>query len=347
MAQPNVAREPSMEEILASIRRIIESNETNGEPGRDGQFANQFDADDEIVLDDEADDGFATELAANDRGLPSSYGQAPELHSAHLDVANLDMGEAAPAQERSLSLADVAARVRAASARQQEHASAARAPEIRAPQLATVTELRGTISPVAASVSAPLASEPVADLTSEPLRPAAPARSSMPDFASISRPPMPPMPREQVEPAPAVVREAEIPAVQLPVAAASVSRGYDAPPVTAAEAASLPPVELKPAPVAAPLAVSVPAAAAPAETLPAKIEDAAATLLSETAGAQVAKSFNELAAVFDGLERRSVEEMAQEMLRPMLQEWLDDNLPTLVERLVREEIERVARGSRR
>ena len=27
MAQPNVAREPSMEEILASIRRIIESNE--------------------------------------------------------------------------------------------------------------------------------------------------------------------------------------------------------------------------------------------------------------------------------------------------------------------------------
>ena len=34
-------------------------------------------------------------------------------------------------------------------------------------------------------------------------------------------------------------------------------------------------------------------------------------------------------------------------LLPMLQEWLDDNLPTLVERLVREEIERVARGPRR
>ena len=27
MAQPNVAREPSMDEILASIRRIIESND--------------------------------------------------------------------------------------------------------------------------------------------------------------------------------------------------------------------------------------------------------------------------------------------------------------------------------
>jgi cell pole-organizing protein PopZ len=83
-----------------------------------------------------------------------------------------------------------------------------------------------------------------------------------------------------------------------------------------------------------------------AQSLPAKIEEAA-NLLSVEAGAQVARSFNELAAVFSGLEHRSVEEMAQEMLRPMLQEWLDDNLPTLVEKLVREEIERVARGPRR
>jgi cell pole-organizing protein PopZ len=34
------------------------------------------------------------------------------------------------------------------------------------------------------------------------------------------------------------------------------------------------------------------------------------------------------------------------MLRPMLRVWLDDNLPTIVERLVRAEIERVARGGR-
>jgi cell pole-organizing protein PopZ len=30
----------------------------------------------------------------------------------------------------------------------------------------------------------------------------------------------------------------------------------------------------------------------------------------------------------------------------MLKQWLDDNLPVLVERLVRAEIERVARGGR-
>jgi cell pole-organizing protein PopZ len=34
------------------------------------------------------------------------------------------------------------------------------------------------------------------------------------------------------------------------------------------------------------------------------------------------------------------------MMRPMLKTWLDDNLPALVERLVRTEIERVARGGR-
>ena len=62
---------------------------------------------------------------------------------------------------------------------------------------------------------------------------------------------------------------------------------------------------------------------------------------------QVSRSFSELAAAFDGTERRSLDEMAEEMLRPMLKDWLDDNLPTLVERLVREEIERVARGPRR
>jgi len=37
-------------------------------------------------------------------------------------------------------------------------------------------------------------------------------------------------------------------------------------------------------------------------------------------------------------------ELVRDMLRPMLKVWLDDNLPPLVERLVRNEIERVARG---
>lgn len=68
------------------------------------------------------------------------------------------------------------------------------------------------------------------------------------------------------------------------------------------------------------------------------------SLLSEQAGRQVAAAFGELSEAFAASRKRSFDEMAEEMLRPMLQDWLDNNLPTLVERLVREEIERVARG---
>ncbi|MDA4846680.1 PopZ family protein [Hoeflea poritis] len=67
-------------------------------------------------------------------------------------------------------------------------------------------------------------------------------------------------------------------------------------------------------------------------------------LISQEAGDKVAASFDNLShAVVNG-PSRSFDEIAEDMLRPMLQQWLDDNLPTLVERLVREEIERVARG---
>nr|WP_245295150.1 DUF2497 domain-containing protein [Pseudaminobacter manganicus] len=69
------------------------------------------------------------------------------------------------------------------------------------------------------------------------------------------------------------------------------------------------------------------------------------TLISEQTGRQVAAAFGELSEAFASRNRKSLDEMAEEMLRPMLQDWLDNNLPTLVERLVREEIERVARGT--
>jgi len=68
-------------------------------------------------------------------------------------------------------------------------------------------------------------------------------------------------------------------------------------------------------------------------------------ILSEQAGRQVAAAFGELSEAFSSNRRRSFEEIAEEMMRPMLQDWLDNNLPVLVERLVREEIERVARGA--
>ena len=69
-------------------------------------------------------------------------------------------------------------------------------------------------------------------------------------------------------------------------------------------------------------------------------------LLSSRSGDLVSASFEELDRAIREGQLRSMEDMAEEMMRPMLQEWLDDNLPRIVERLVREEIERVARGGR-
>jgi len=39
----------------------------------------------------------------------------------------------------------------------------------------------------------------------------------------------------------------------------------------------------------------------------------------------------------------TIEEMVREMLRPMLRDWLDTNLPSMVERIVRDEVARIVR----
>mgnify|MGYP001285338901 FL=1 len=41
---------------------------------------------------------------------------------------------------------------------------------------------------------------------------------------------------------------------------------------------------------------------------------------------------------------RTLEDVVRELLRPLLKQWLDDNLPGIVETAVREEVERIARG---
>jgi uncharacterized protein len=68
-------------------------------------------------------------------------------------------------------------------------------------------------------------------------------------------------------------------------------------------------------------------------------------LLSQRASEAVSAAFGTLAnTMFEG--SRTIEDVVREMLKPMLQTWLEDNLPSLVERLVRAEIERVSRGGR-
>ncbi|MFJ6325391.1 MULTISPECIES: PopZ family protein [unclassified Rhizobium] len=299
MAQPNVVREPSMEEILASIRRIIESNEPGSvKPMPSTHFAADRDDDIQLTVDEE--------FAAADRARAA--GQDPRFVAANSQVPVAEPESA----NRGLSLADVAARVRAASERNAALLSAGR--ELPQPR---------ELPPAMAARLAEARVEPVVDY---PLR-------NM--IADVAQPAAEAQPMAEIEPEIAEMMLREAVAAPQTAAAAQVASPVEAPVFHAPEP-HRPVTEVAEAVLEQPEASL--ASIQPVSSSP---------LMSEVAGAQVSRSFEELAAIVDGGPRRSLDELAQEMLRPMLQEWLDDNLPTLVERLVREEIERVARGPRR
>jgi uncharacterized protein len=67
-------------------------------------------------------------------------------------------------------------------------------------------------------------------------------------------------------------------------------------------------------------------------------------ILSHSTVSAVESAFNSLANTVLNNNARTLEDLVKEMLRPMLKSWLDDNLPGLVERIVKVEIERVSRG---
>ncbi len=64
-------------------------------------------------------------------------------------------------------------------------------------------------------------------------------------------------------------------------------------------------------------------------------------MMSERARASVGQSFDQLHRTLIAQDPRTLDDLVREMLRPMLKEWLDAHLPETVERLVRQEIERV------
>jgi uncharacterized protein len=77
---------------------------------------------------------------------------------------------------------------------------------------------------------------------------------------------------------------------------------------------------------------------------PPPAEAAPAQILSRSTVSAVESAFNSLAHTVLSNNARTLEDLVKEMLRPMLKSWLDDNLPGLVERIVKAEIERVSRG---
>jgi hypothetical protein len=68
-------------------------------------------------------------------------------------------------------------------------------------------------------------------------------------------------------------------------------------------------------------------------------------LVSEPAAAAAASAFGALsAAIAMPRSDRTLEDVVRELLRPLLQQWLDDNLPSIVQQAVEAEVERIARG---
>jgi len=81
------------------------------------------------------------------------------------------------------------------------------------------------------------------------------------------------------------------------------------------------------------------------ETSPDEEPTSEPPLLSDAADRAVSESFHVLSTSL-ALQSEELEAMTREILRPMIKTWLDEHLPSLVERLVRAEIQRVARGVR-
>ena len=79
-------------------------------------------------------------------------------------------------------------------------------------------------------------------------------------------------------------------------------------------------------------------------TTPAAAIEPDRPLISQATVAAVDSAFNSLAHTLIGQNARTLEDLVKEMLRPLLKSWLDDNLPGVVDRIVRAEIERVSRG---
>jgi cell pole-organizing protein PopZ len=330
-----------MDEILASIRKIIESNEATGpglpandqgpvhQPGpasgsfygADRDYLDEEEAEDiHLTIDDDVFPDYDDHADATQQRVMPVLAYPPE---APVEAAMPVAAPAPTAQAAPLSLADVAARVRAASERQS------------LPREMPAPETRGRDT----------------DLREPALRETA-VRTALPADSEQGR-------KDAVYREPVQREQTYVKPVELEVAASETVRPA-APPV-ARQAPSMPPAPLRaePAVAQAPQAQALPTS--PMPPIPELMAEAAkaapsaetretretAAILSDAVSEQVSRSFGELALAIDSSPRRSFDEIAEDMLRPMLQEWLDDNLPTLVERLVREEIERVARGPRR
>jgi cell pole-organizing protein PopZ len=295
-------REPSMEEILASIRRIIEDSDTGRKQPGDA---------DELRQD----------LAP--AAMPASDVEAfrSELHSA-------------PEIKKPVTLAEVQA-------------------QLAEPVVARL-EPRSEPAPVKPATPANPAPTAVAPPTHAPMTLAEVSARIASESAPAARPEAPAKPKAETTDQIVTDWRREIAAVGSQAKPADVARPLEVRPQEVRpqeirqqeteRQAAVAEIEAFEDDFAAEMAFE-PAASRSEQARQADATPVRPAIVSEHTGRQVAAAFGELSDAFASRSKKTFDEMAEEMLRPMLQDWLDNNLPTLVERLVREEIERVARGA--
>jgi cell pole-organizing protein PopZ len=101
-------------------------------------------------------------------------------------------------------------------------------------------------------------------------------------------------------------------------------------------------------PAAAPAFVPPPAPLAAGESLVSDtVASTASSRLSSLANTVEIErlSSSPITATMIGNGHRTLEDMALELMRPLLKDWMDQNLTGIVEKLVQKEIERIARRS--
>jgi cell pole-organizing protein PopZ len=101
----------------------------------------------------------------------------------------------------------------------------------------------------------------------------------------------------------------------------------------------------EPEPEPEPVYVPPPAPKPEAKPMPSDTNDDLSKILSNRAEKAAEDAFSELAARAN-LERGgkvTVEDIVREEIRPMLRTWIDRHLPSLVERLLQQELERISR----
>jgi uncharacterized protein len=288
MTQPAKVQEPSMEEILASIRRII--------------------------ADDEAKPPAAAEKPAAPPAPPPAAARPVEKPAAARPVEK----PAAPAPAAKPAMADIPpSKIPAAVAAAAKSAAPPPPPPPPAPAPASTPAALPAAKNNQDDIDALLAGLDETT-TPEEVRPPQPDGDvfELTD-EMVAPPPPPPTPPAPPAPAPKAAEPAfqkVEPEDDLEFAESVASRVIHQPPTYAPSTASPPPTGPHQA------------------------------ILSQSTVSAVESAFNTLAHTVLSNNARTLEDLVKEMLRPMLKSWLDDNLPGLVERIVKAEIERVSRG---